>query len=499
MRGRLGQPRARLLAAGLGALLAALALAPAAGAASWTTTQLNAGGVRAALYGMSCPTTSLCVAVGGNGTIASSTQPLGGAGTWNVVHVGGFLGSESTTAGVTYGGDQLKDVDCPSAQLCVAASFDGQVFSSTDPAGGAWKPVELTPPKTSRIHVLGISCPGPSLCVAAAYGGTIAYSTNPTGDESDWHWFKLAQPFDFRGISCPSASLCVAVDLTGNIVSSTDPTGGPGAWTSAGAPAGPERLTAVDCPSSSLCVTGNSIQILTSTDPTGGAGAWKPVNAGTGIPITGISCPTTTACAAVDQNADVITSTDPLGGVTAWSFQNVIPFRAGMEGSVNGNGMFGLSCASTSLCAAGGASFQLIASDDPFAHEDPLKAGQGKTKGLRVVISRHPGKRVKPKRGGAHVTFGFHALGEAAGYRCKLSGHKRFRPCHSPVSYRLGEGRQIFRVRAVGRGGRLGPPASFQFRVGELSESPPAPSCANAPAGQPCVPGPHGRPAPERG
>lgn len=474
-------------------LVAALSLCASAAASTWSLVQINAGTTFAHLYGMGCPTANLCVAVGGNGTVATSTRPTGDASAWRVIRPAGDGHEEEFSPGSSFGGAQLKDVDCPGAGLCVAASFDGRIYSSADPAGGsaAWKAIDVTPPKTPRVHMLGISCPSPALCVAAAYGGKIAFSTNPTGEAGDWHVLQLAEPYDFRGISCPAVSLCVAVDLAGRIVTSTDPTAGPGAWVSAGAPAGDERLTAVDCPSTTLCVTGNSDQILTATNPAGGSGAWKIVAAGTGIPITGISCPSVSACAAVDQNADVLISTDPGGGAGAWSFKNVVPYSdPSQSGDLDGNGMFGLSCASTALCAAAGSRYQVIASSNPFEPDEPKRAA-GDGKAPRVLITAHPAKRVNPRKGGVKVTFRFRAIGKATGFRCKTSG-RRYRRCKSPLGYRVGGGRQTFKVKAVGAGGLKGPPSSFHFRVGRISESPPAGSCPQLPLtarGRGCVNG----------
>ncbi len=290
---------------------------------------------------------------------------------------------------------------------------------------------------------------------------------------------QLGEPHDFRAISCASASLCVAVDLEGEIVSTTNPTAGPGAWTTIGAPGGPERLSAIDCPSETLCVTGNASQILTSTSPAAGAASWKAVNAGTGIPVTGISCPTTTACAAVDQNADVLVSTEPLGPAAAWSFKNVISFEEGWEG--DGNGMFGLSCFSSGLCAGAGSNYQVITSTDPFA-PDPVKVPGGKrAKRPGVQITFHPAKRISPRGGGVRVTFRFRAIGRAVGFRCKTRGH-RYRPCGSPLRYRAKGGPHVFKVRAIGAGGLKGPPASFHFRVGAMLEPAPAGSCRGRPS-----------------
>jgi hypothetical protein len=362
--------------------------------------------------------------------------------------------------------------------MCVAGSLDGRIFSSGNPTGGTstWNVVPLQEPKKPNVHVYGISCPSPSLCVAAAYGGKVVTSTDPLGGESAWTTTKLDQIVDLRGISCPTASLCVAVGNEGQVVSSTNPTGGAGAWTSAGAPAGGGSLNGISCPSPSLCVTGNAGQVLTSTS--GNGSSWNVVNAGTGLPVEGVSCLSDAACVAVDNNSDVMVSTNPTGGQAAWLFENVISSNEGREGPADGNGMFSLSCASTSLCTAAGANHQVMVSTDPFAPDRPKLPRGRRLRRPHVVITDHPAKRLDPLRGGVKVTFRFHAIGRAAGFQCKLAG-RRFRRCKSPARYRVLGGEHSFRVRALSPSGAKGPPAAFHFRVGSLSEPSPAGSCQN--------------------
>ncbi len=469
----------------LGAVLAlgCVSAAPAP-ASTWTVTTVPHGSVRSALYGASCPSASLCVAVGGNNTVAAA-NPIGGPGAWIVGHPGGSFEPPSPGE-ATYGGNQIRGVSCPSTLLCVAASLDGRIISSTNPTGGvsAWKIVPLGGEAETHFHMFGISCPTSSLCVAVGYGGKIISSTNPTGDKSAWTVTNLGKPFDLRGISCPSTILCVAVGNEGQIVASTDPTGGSSAWTSAGAPAGAKSLNGISCPSSSLCVTGNAGQIITSTDPEGGASGWAVGAAGAGFPVEGVSCPSAFACVAVDNNADVISSTDPTVGPASWWFRNVLA-----ADSPGGNGMFGVSCPSSSLCVAAGQDDQVITSTDPFAPDTPKTQVRSNPGRLLVVITGHPAQRLDPHKGGVKVTFRFHAIGRAAHFKCKVSG-RHFRNCGSPVHYRVGRGRQVFRVRAISPGGAKGPPASYHFRVGRLKERSPVGSCPAGAAGiihHPCI------------
>ena len=462
-------------------LLAAIVLAVVwvvpASASTWTVTKLRDDQVAGPLFGISCPSTELCVATGSDSLVATSTNPTGGRSAWKVVHPGGTEEVEvpGGSKGVIFPGAQVRGVSCPTAGLCVGVSLTGSIFSSTNPTGGssAWKIVPLGGEKEAHIHMTGISCPSPTLCFAVAYGSKIVFSTNPTGDRSAWTVVELAEALDFRGVSCPSASLCVAVDNEGRIVASTNPTGPASAWGPAVSPAGLNSLNGIACPSVSLCVTGNAGQILTSTNPA--ASVWSVVSAGSGLPVKGVSCPALTACAAIDNNADAIVSTNPTGGAGAWSFINVIPPPLVPGGGPNG--MFGISCPTASLCAAVGTYEQIITSTDPFVAEAPQAPGRSKR--LRVVITRHPAKRVNPRKRGVRVTFRFHATGagaKAARFKCKL-GHRRFRSCKSPRRYRVGGGPHVFRVRALAPGGAKSHPASFHFRVGRLTEHPPVGSC----------------------
>jgi len=471
----------RVLAVGIAVLAIGSVMAGDAGASSWKVTKLSAGPVDAALYGISCPTAGLCVAVGGNNTVASSTDPAGGPSAWSVGNPGG---SAQLPPGSIFGGAQIRGVSCPSVDLCVAVSFQGKIYSSTSPAGGpsTWKVVDQAV-SGPNVHMTGISCPTTSLCVAVAYGSKVLFSTDPTGPSEAWAVTELPQWVDFRAVSCASASLCVATGNEGNIFTSTAPTGGPSAWVSAGTPAGEPALDAVSCPSTALCVTANSGRILTSTMPVEPA-SWKVVTAGTGLPITGVSCPSTSACAAVDNNADVAVSTDPTGGTSAWSFENVIPF-----GSEDGNGMFGISCPSTALCAAVGQRFQVLTSTNPFAKDKLSLPGGRKSKRPRAVITAHPPKRLDPHKGGVKVAFWFRGIGSVSRFVCKLD-RRRFRPCKSPRRFRVGKGKHVFKVRAVAFDGRRSRPATFHFRVGRLTERSTPGTCKpgqQGSLGQPCV------------
>ena len=268
----------------LSAVLALFALtvsAAPAPAATWSPHQLRGEAAEMIMFGVSCPTTSLCVATGAGNTIATSADPGGGAD-WDIAFVG--AGAVSTPGNAFSPGRQIRGVDCISPSLCVAVSFEGLIYTSTNPTGGAsaWTASDLDGPGPNT-HLYGVSCPSPTFCAAAAGKGRIATTTNPLGGSGAWSVAELGESLELRGVSCPSPSLCVVVGNEGKVLVSTDPLGGAATWTQAqlaGAPID-RNLYGVSCPSPNLCVSGDTVgQLLLSTAPTGGASSWNPTQGG---------------------------------------------------------------------------------------------------------------------------------------------------------------------------------------------------------------------------
>ena len=459
-----------------------LASAAPAPAATWSSSELPVLG-QAPLFGISCPSTSLCVAVGGGNTIVSSANPAGGAGDWSVANPGGFSHPNW---------DQLRGVSCPSPQLCVAVGFEGVILTSTNPTGGegAWSVADLNP-SGPRTHLYGVSCPSPTFCAAAAGGAKILTSTNPAGGAGSWTVTQLAGPLELRGISCPSPVFCVAVGDDGDqirpgpadhgeILTSTDPLGG--VWQAVQVAGSPGNLYGVGCPSPALCVTGNALgDLLVSTEPTGPSIAWPASDGGGSVQLTDADCPAVTRCIAVDNNADVLTSTDPAGGSGDWTFTNLIPFTE-IVGTFASNAMWGVVCPSISFCAIAAADGQVFTSEDPFeASPVPAKAGSGKKhkkhkkhrkrrgkgpKRPKTTLTRRPPLAIELDGRKITVRFGFYATehGSVRGFACKIDG-RALKRCHSPQAYRVGFGMHHFRVRAIGWSGLMGPATAGRFKV----------------------------------
>lgn len=451
------------------AFVLSAAVAGPASASTWTGHQLTGEAAKVSIFGISCPTASLCVAVGGNNTIASSTNP-NAKGSWNVVYAG--AGALPTPPNGIFPGRQIRGVSCPSSQLCVAVTFEGDVYTASDPTGraAAWSVADADGggPNT---HFYGVSCPSPALCVAVAGDGRIATSTAPTGGSLYWSTTQLDESLELRGISCPALNFCVAVGDFGQIVASANPAGGASAWQRIPSPVGVSHLFGVSCALPSLCVTGNGAgNLISSTNPTDAVPLWKMVDGGGSVQITGVSCISSTGCVAVDSNGDVLTSTDPTGGPRSWTFMNVIPYPQA-DGDV-ANHMFGVSCPATSLCAVAGNRGQVFTSADPFA-EPPApvekkgkKRNRKRPKRPRTTIAQQPRPGVELHGGKYKARFRFFARKhvQVRGFVCKIDG-RPVKGCRSPKSYRVGLGRHVFRVRAIGWTGLKGPPEVARFEV----------------------------------
>jgi hypothetical protein len=462
------------------ALLGTLA-APVGAASNWTLRQLppttfgESQAFAPGLTGISCPNVSLCVAVGSQNTLLVSQAPTGGIGEWRVFHPLPPIGPGKTCVegepGCYPPKSSLRSVSCPSPQFCVLVSYDGFVYASADPTAGAaaWSSF-LLPERQANMHPTSVSCPTESLCVAVTGGygaaGRVLTSTDPLSGA--WQVTQLGDPLDLRGVSCGTPTLCVAVARGGRIFASTEPTGGASAWRQVGTPGGAGDLEGVDCVSSLLCVAGNLTgNVLTSTDPDSPASSWREANAGSLVQITDVSCPTAGHCVAVDNNGSVLTSADPTGGPGSWHFENLIPFypTEEREGQPPRNALFGVSCASISLCALVGADGHIFTSTDPFSPPDLRPARKPRERPNTILVfAEHFWRHSFTRRRHIRARFRFYSPTQVKGFECKRD-RGPYRRCSSPLRYWVRHGRHALRVRAIGPTDLRGPAAVKRFTV----------------------------------
>ncbi len=460
----------RLLLVGL---LCAVA-APPASASTWATTQLPGIAEKSYLHGMSCPSPSLCVAVGSNNLIASSTEPTGGPAAWQVVHAGdGAFPDSENLPFRDIAGRQIAGVSCPSPALCVAVTGDGDAYTTTEPRGAAssWAVADLDGVGYGKgvpgpnMHLSAVSCPSTFLCVAVSgrlnnKSGRILTSSNPTAGASSWRTAQLDPSLDLRGVSCGSPSLCVAVSNDGRIVTSTNPAGGPSSWRVVGAPGGAGAINGIACVAEIFCVAGNEGgNLLASANPAGGLAGWRQTPGGASVQITAVSCLSDSRCLAVDNNGDVLTSSDPTAEAR-WTFLNVVPYTP-----AEGNAMFGVACPSTSLCVVAGARGRIYTSGDPFTepHRKKKRLRQPKRPKARIAEMRPSFRRITRGRA-VPARYRFYASAKVRGFLCRVDTDP-FRRCKSPVRFRAEIGRHVFRVRAIGMTGLRGPVAKRRFEI----------------------------------
>ena len=328
---------------------------PTGGASAWTKSERIVGltegnSVSEGFSGVSCPTTSMCVALGGQG-IVTSTNPSGGTAAW--------ITGAVPLAGHAFGGGPI--LVCPSTGLCVGLGsheFSPAIFTTTHPAAISWTSAAV---KNSASPVWDVSCASESFCGAVDERGGILTSADPVPENGAWTRTQLEAQY-LQSMSCVSASLCVASGTnengSGRLFASVNPTGGPGAWQSMEVSGLYWVLNDLSCPVTSLCVgVGMQGDILISTSPTNAA-AWSLVNIDGSTTITGVSCASTSFCAAVDSSGDILSSTNPTGGGAAW--------HSTTGGSTSGR----ISCPSTSLCVVantgyGGLGGEVLVSTNP--------------------------------------------------------------------------------------------------------------------------------------
>jgi hypothetical protein len=271
-------------------------------------------GPNAPLTGISCPSTKLCLAVDSAGNVIASKHPTGGSKAWShPLHVDTATAPDGSAAG-------LNGISCPSTTLCVAvdgASPANAVVSTTPTLGTAtWKTAAVGGLLTS------VSCASTTLCVAA--GSQHYYSTSPTAGASAWHATGIETAGGvFSDIACPSITFCVASGYgntsTGLVTSTMNPKGPVSAWSTASVEPDPPTpgsglIDGIGCMSTSLCIATDSADTAySSNNPSSGTWTGPSMFDRKSAPTvswTAIGC-TVKLCVVVDSNGWEAVATGP--------------------------------------------------------------------------------------------------------------------------------------------------------------------------------------------
>lgn len=247
----------------------------------WAPVNIDGGAGTHPAGRLACPSATLCAAIDPSTSLVyTSANLLPGPATWAATNLAGL----TTT-----------DIACPAANLCVVVDRFGTIASSTNPTGGAgaWTTTSLG---ADVDHLSAVACASTTFCVAFGIRGsstTISATTDPTGGAAAWTTKDFGTQLRPLSASCPSPSLCSATDGV-SIFTSDHPTGGGAAWQAVTpAEAGTQTIT---CPSPQLCVAVGGPHMFISSDPTGGAAEWQTVDPPAGYHPDSVSCPTAALC-----------------------------------------------------------------------------------------------------------------------------------------------------------------------------------------------------------
>lgn len=326
------------------------------GCQGWFTQYSTSNGSN--LTGISCPTTSVCYAVGAtasNQTIIEKSSD--GGATWAAL--------SGAVAGQT-----LSSVSCADADHCVFVGGSTDNVSMTTDGGMTWSSGTI---QTAGNALTSVSCITDIDCWATENGYDSTYSTQvfiTTDGGTDWTNSNSITPAPtgavgpgLTSITCPTASECLSVgddilwindlpipvpELFGILASSTD---GGMTWQTQTLPS--SFLYGVSCLTDNSCVAvgAGGIVRLTSSD-SGASWSANPVTVPglNGYPEA-VSCPDNQHCIAVGaaENGPLPTNETPIlttsdGGAT-WSVQT---------NSADPVDLYGVSCPTTSECWAAG-------------------------------------------------------------------------------------------------------------------------------------------------
>ncbi len=272
-------------------------------------------------------------------------------------------------------GEQLAGVSCPTSSFCVAVgSTDASPHQTLIQQwnGTAWVTIASPNTSSSEINELaGISCVTSSFCVAVGHAMAAGHSNNLVEQWNGVAWTITPSPNaastlgnQLTAVSCPSTTFCTAVGHTVDNPAVATAIVWNGLNWALGAPANPtatsgNTLAGVACRSTSWCVA------VGATNPVAGlqalveqwnGTAWTvvaspPPTSSQTSSLSGVACPSTSQCAAVGFTSDGSTSlslVEQWNG-TAWSAAT-LPTVAGTVSS----SLSSVSCTGPSSCTAVG-------------------------------------------------------------------------------------------------------------------------------------------------
>lgn len=283
---------------------------------------------------------------------------------------------------------QLNGVSCPTTTFCVAVGSQTASYANRQPlieSGAPANPVIVSLPSDYTGNLNSVSCASSTFCVAVGTYSPEAGTTLPlveTYNGSSWSIATTtapsSPPLDLKGVSCPTTTFCMAVGLSSgensSLLTFTESWNGT-SWSTTPSPNAPgfyqDQLFSVSCPSTTMCMavgtdTGASDLPQTLAEAFNGT-TWSIVsspnesasssNESVTNSLSGVSCPTANSCMAVGGYSTSTYPHQPDGtsgqtlaesfNGTAWS---IVP-SANADGM---DGLEGISCITAGMCVAVG-------------------------------------------------------------------------------------------------------------------------------------------------
>ena len=346
---------------------------------AWSIAAPPASSSQSALAAVSCPSTTSCIAVGAyaDGTTEKSLVESGNGTSWSLVASPNPTGSNST---ILYG------VSCPGSTSCFAVgSFVNSSFVTKSLVerwnGTTWTRVaNPNPTGANNVTLNAVSCTAATSCFAV---GSSSDATDQRSLVERWNgttWTLVTSPnpagasnVTLSGVSCPTSTSCFAVGsfvntsfVTKSLVERWNGT----TWTRVTNPnpAGSSStiLNGVSCPTTTSCfAVGSSVDSSFATNSfveswngtTWSIGASPNPAGGTESSFNGVSCSTTTSCFAVGSyvdNASTVSLAESWNG-TSWS-----PVAPPNPAGVNDTALKSVSCPTDTNCSAVGSYSRVV-------------------------------------------------------------------------------------------------------------------------------------------
>jgi RHS repeat-associated protein len=286
---------------------------------------------------------------------------------------------------------ELGSISCPESSLCLAVGHDGNSGRAFEQRwdGSQWQADELL--EKLQANPQGIACPDEEECLAVGYAGTAGSVEVWAEKASGWSFVTTvhlpviegASSVRLNDISCGSESGCTAVGYyVKEGVAKTLAlrlSGGYGWWSWSASlqstpnpTSGSARLSDVSCPSATSCTAvgahesetfaerwnGTSWSISTTPNPSGAL--WGALE--------GVSCTSASACTAVGESSSEVGEEEFEARALAerwdgsgWSIQ-ATPVPSGAKDSVE---LRDVACEGTSSCRAVGTYVTAVKNEEP--------------------------------------------------------------------------------------------------------------------------------------